>query len=160
MYHRITLAVLALTAVACGGAAQKNDQIEETPLMPPQDETTSAETAEAPAPASGAHPGEIRRGDLTAILDRGPGAVLAMVETEPHRENGQFVGFTLSRFPGGAPAALDLREGDVLLKVNGLRIATPDDYFRAFQELKVASELRFEILRGDKRLTLTYPVVN
>lgn len=156
MYRRIGWVGLAILTAACGGGQTETAAIEETALMEEQPIPSSVETAGNQPSAA---PGQIRRADLSAILAKGPGAVLALVETEPYRQNGQFAGFKILRFAGGPPNAVDLREGDVLQKINGLRIASPDDYFRAFQELNVASEIRFDILRDGAPLTLTYPVV-
>ena len=152
--------VFAAAMIGCGGAQTPPAAVEETPLIDTSADAAPVETAPADISAAAAlKPGEIRRGDLSTILAKGPGAVLAMVETEPFRQNGKFAGFTIARFKKGPPAVVDLREGDVLQSVNGLRIVSPDDYFRAFQELQVASELRFDILRDGVPRTFTYKVV-
>ena len=152
--------LFSLWMFGCGGARTEPAAVEETSLIQASSDEAPAETVPAPvANASVLHPGEIRRDDLSAILAKGPGAVLALVETEPFRQNGRFEGFTIVRFKEGPPAAVDLKEGDVFQSVNGLRIVSPDDYFRAFQELRVASELRFDILRDGAPRTLTYKLV-
>ena len=83
-----------------------------------------------------------------------------MVETEPVREGKKFVGFKITTFVHGDPKAIDLKAGDVLVGVNGKNIVSPDDYFRVFQELTVASELRFDILRSGTPKTVSYPIVD
>ena len=154
MHHRVILSFFCLSAAACGAAQPTSVGIEETAIAPPP-----AAEENAPAKSQPPLPGQIRRADLSAILSRGPGGVLTLVETEPYRESGRFVGFKIARFVEGAPKAVDLREGDILLSVNGLKIASPDDYYRAFQELQVASELRFDVLRDGAPKTLAYPII-
>jgi len=86
--------------------------------------------------------------------------VLALVQTEPARANGRFVGFRIRAFAAEAPAAVDLRVGDVVVAVNGKSIISPDDFFRVFQELEVASEVRFDILRAGKKECIVYPILD
>ena len=162
MYHLILCIIVSVATVACAGAAPETQTVTETALVE-SPSPASDEGAKAPSTAvsetEAAAPGQIRRADLNRVLELGPGGLLALVETEPFREAGRFVGFRLVRFSNGDPSAVDLRVGDVLRAVNGLPIASPDDFFRAFQELKVASELRFDVLRDGAPLTLQYPVV-
>jgi general secretion pathway protein C len=148
---------------ACGGArVDTAEQIEETSITPEQ-ATAAAAPAEQTTEAKVAPPipsGAISRRDLHQVLAAGPAGVLAMVQTEPAREGKQFIGFRITAFNKGAPQAIDIRAGDVLVAINGKKIVTPDDYFRVFQELSVASELRFELLRDGKPETLSYPIVD
>ena len=161
MYHLILWIVVSAATTACAGAAPETKTVTETALvespLPASDE--GANTPSSSPETEAAVPGQIRRADLNRVLDLGPGGLLALVETEPFREAGRFVGFRIVRFSNGDPSAVDLRAGDVLCAVNGLPIASPDDFFRAFQELKVASELRFDLFRDGASLTFQYPVV-
>jgi len=158
------LALLALLA-GCGGATvDAEGPIQETNLTeatPPPVDASSTEggTSSSPAVDPTLPPGAIWRAELRNILSAGPAAVLAMVETEPAREGKKFIGFKIVTFVHGDPKAVDLRPGDILVAVNGKKIVQPDDYFRVFQELAVASELRFDILREGQPKTLSYPVV-
>lgn len=162
MRRLIRLIPLFLLA-ACGGAEKETfTPVEETSLDASHsafDKETPLETDAASADSKAA-PGQIPRDDLHGVLAKGPGALLAMVETEPYRRNGRFVGFKIIRFTGGAPGAIALRKGDVIRAVNGFPVASPNDYFRAFQELSVASELRFDILRDGAPLLLAYPITD
>jgi type II secretory pathway component PulC len=100
----------------------------------------------------------IRRAELDEVLDAGPAALLARVRTEPFFRNGRFVGFRIIGFPGGAPEHLDLRRGDVVVRVNGRSIERPEHYFDVFETLRRASKLRFELLRNGRQLELIYPI--
>jgi len=99
------------------------------------------------------------RSDLNAILAAGPAALLAHVLTEPVKNSGAFVGFKITRFTHGNPPIIDLRTGDVILLVNGKKVERPEDYFIIFEELKVAREINFLLLRENKEISLSYPVI-
>jgi type II secretory pathway component PulC len=167
--HRLALALLTsagLAIAACGGATAQTDAVQETSLAPEPSTSDESPTSSSgsglsasPEKMPALPKGTIRRADLLRVLDKGPGALLAMVETLPYRENGRFVGFQIARFTTGAPRAVDLRDGDVILTVNGLAIATPDDFYRIFQELKGTSEIKFDIQRDNVKASFSYPVV-
>jgi hypothetical protein len=143
---------IALLLVACGGGGSSL-AVEETGDLLAAGE--GGATAEAPA-----EPGTVRRADLDALLAAGPGAFLTRVETAPERRGGRFVGFRIAGFPKGPPRTIDLRPGDVVLRVNGRDLERPEQYFEAFRTLAGAAEIRFEILRDGAPLTLAYPVVD
>ena len=54
--------------------------------------------------------------------------------------------------PGGAAAKAGLRVGDVIVSMNGKRIATPGDYMAARGELAMTRRLRLGIQRGKQKL--------
>jgi type II secretory pathway component PulC len=165
MHHLIRLIPLCLAIAACGGTKTEIfTPVEETSLDAPPSASEASDKEATPKKHADSDDfqtasGKIQRDELLKVLAKGPGALLAMVETEPYRRNGRFVGFKIVRFASGAPGVIYLRRGDVIKAVNGLPVASPDDYFRAFQELQVASELRFDILRDDAPLLLTYPII-
>jgi len=149
-------ALLALACLAaCGGAAASLAIEETVDLLPGGGGEPPG--AAAPAPA---RPGTVSRSDLDELLAAGPAALLARVETAPEREGGRFAGFRITGFPGGPPAAVDLRVGDVVVRVNGRGIERPEQYFEVFRALAGAAEIRFEIIRDGAPLTLTCPVVD
>jgi len=148
--------------LACGGAQNDFEQIEETQFAPESNNKTNEPSSnlQIELPKKEAKPGTIIRKDLQQILNLGPAAVLAMVETEPVRNKGKFAGFKLVKFENGNPSAIDLKAGDILVSVNSKKIVKPDDFFRVFQELMVASELRFNIIREGQEKQLSYPIVD
>lgn len=152
MSRAIATAALVLGLWACGGASGSM-AVEET-----KDILAAAEApAEAEEPAA---PGTIRREDLDAFLAQGPAALLARVETAPVHRAGRFAGFRIVGFPRGAPRTIDLRPGDVVVRVNGRDIERPEQYFEAFGALSGTAELRFEILRDGEPAELVYPVTD
>jgi len=151
MTARTAILALAWLTASCGGAAVEGE-LTETDLG-----TALAEqSAEPPPPA---RPGTIARADLDEVLARGPAPLLALVVTEPYREQGRFVGFRILEFPQGEPTAIDLREGDVILDVNGRRIERPEHLFEIFEQLKTADRIVLRLKRDGRDETLTYPIV-
>ena len=53
---------------------------------------------------------------------------------------------------------MGLQEGDVLQKVNGLDIYTPQEALQAYQQLQTESTVRLSILRNNSPTTLTYEI--
>jgi membrane-associated protease RseP (regulator of RpoE activity) len=60
--------------------------------------------------------------------------------------------------PGGPIAQLGLRNGDILVSVNGLDITTPDHALEAYGKLKAARRLVLGIVRDGQRATLEYVI--
>jgi type II secretory pathway component PulC len=136
---------LAVLLAACGGA--QDEGAKTTP--------GNAATAEAAAPEET----ELHRAALDGLLAQGPAYTLAMVQSEAAKENGKFVGFTIVSFRIAPPAYLGLKPGDVVTRVNGLPIETPDQFFAVFEALKAATEVKFDILRGGKPEAIVVPIV-
>ena len=160
---RKTLALIFCFAFGCA-AAQTETTHKSGPLIDETEHTSSPAPTEPEAPIADAPPelppDAIRREDLQTVLAAGPAALLQRVVTEPVRENGKFVGFRIAGFTGEPPGVIDLQPGDIILSVNGRKIERPENYFQVFEELQVASELRFELLRSGEVETLLYPIVD
>lgn len=162
MKLRLTLLVCSLT-IACGGAPTKTPMAGTEQSISPSMNGTEKGGQEALSGDLGvktAPPGTITRQDLDAVLRAGPAAILSMVITEPVLKNGRFVGFKIARFTGKRPTAIDLRSGDVILKANGKTVERPEHYFAVLEDLKIATELRIEVLRDGEKTTLIYPILN
>jgi type II secretory pathway component PulC len=100
-------------------------------------------SAEAP-------PAGIARRELLVFLDGKPGAFLQHVQPEARFQGGRFYGWRLAAFfPGDARfAGVDVRAGDIVLRVNGSSLERPEQFFRIWDSLRVAKELVVEIDRG------------
>lgn len=83
-----------------------------------------------------------------------------MVEVEPRVFDGKFTGWTIvGLYPRDFWQDVDIREGDVVTRVNGLPIERETEAFSAFQALKQASELKVAIEREGKPKVLRFPIV-
>jgi S1-C subfamily serine protease len=148
-------AVALLGSVACGGPAA-------------MEKTAEAPATDAPLekPASGAEAASdhsLRRSAVRMVLKGGLGLFLQRVtlEDQPVLKDGRFHGFRIAalrdpRFWSG----VDLRAGDVVVRVNGMSIEHPEDALEAFHALEAARELRVFYERDGQPRELTYPIVD
>lgn len=122
--------------------------------------STAVVTARAEGPrVRVAPPGAfvLRREALEGVLPRG---LARSVRIVPARRDGRVVGVrVLGVRPGDELSRLGIRSGDVILRVGGLDIATPDRCLEAYARLRASDELRVEILRDGRRVTQTYVLV-
>jgi type II secretory pathway component PulC len=106
----------------------------------------------------------IARAELAAVLAGGLGRFLGRVETEPARENGQFVGFRIVALEGALAAndasGTGVRAGDVIVRVNGQIIERPEQALAVWEGLRVASTLAIEYLRAGQRREARFEIVD
>jgi hypothetical protein len=141
---------LLLTLGGCGGS------------------TTPAETAAVPAPVveAPAEPpqprraGTITRAELLPVLEGGLGRFLGGVGTEPQVESGRFVGWRITHFFPEDPRFTDiaLRPGDVVTSVNAQPIERPEQAFRVWDGLRVASELVVDFTHEGEPQQMRYAI--
>jgi hypothetical protein len=156
--------LLALVLAAC---APKTDNAPLTfdedfagaPAAAPAPAATPAASAEAP-PGPGLRTGTIARAHLVAVLDAGPGAFLRELEVTARLDGDRFTGWQLVRVidRGGPLGGLDLAPGDVLVRLNGRSLATPDQLQAAWDALRTADELVAELDRRGARVTLRFAI--
>jgi len=165
---------LSLVAAACGGANATGEpasmerlrtQLREDTRETQSEPIEGGPTAEGSGPVAvsdGAGPGQIRRSELDATLAEGPGRFLQGVVTEPHREDGSFVGFRLVSFYPGDPRfeSVDLRRGDVIRRVNGTFIERPEQLVEVWEALGSAGELVIDYFRDGAARTLSFSIVD
>jgi general secretion pathway protein C len=153
-----------------GGGQQKLCFEKDTGSAPAPGATPRA-AAVAPAPAS--QPGDAGAADIVRV-DPGTwqvrrekllenfanvGSLSAQATVTPYFVQGQQLGFRLSRLrTGSVLQQIGLQEGDVLQKVNGLDIHTPQEALQAYQQLQTESTVRLSILRNNSPTTLTYEI--
>jgi hypothetical protein len=101
-----------------------------------------------------ARPGTVTRAALADVLGTSPGHFFNLVGVEAAlAESGGFQGWRIVSLPSDTPEWLDVRVGDVVTAVNGLRsLERPEDAPRVYEALRVASEVFIELLRdGEER---------
>jgi general secretion pathway protein C len=87
------------------------------------------------------------------------GALSDQARVAPYLVQGQTQGFRLTRLKSGSLLQqIGVQNGDVLQKVNGLNITSPNEALQAFQQLQNESTVRLEILRRKRATTLTYEI--
>jgi hypothetical protein len=155
-------AIVAFGSAACGTAA------EPAAVRPP-----AAPVAEAAAPAldpallpvvaTPLPPSNLRRSDVRRAIKLGLGFLLQKVtfEDRPVFVQGKFHGFRVAELNDAAFfRGIDLKKGDVVVRVNGFPIERDDEALGAFQSLAVASELRVDYERRGEPRALRFGIVD
>ena len=153
------------------GGGQQKLCFEKDAGSAPAPGATPRAAAVAPAPAS--QPGDAGAADIVRV-DTGTwqvrrekllenfanvGSLSSQATVTPYFVQGQQLGFRLSRLrTGSVLQQIGLQEGDVLQKVNGLDIHTPQEALQAYQQLQTESTVRLSILRNNSPTTLTYEI--
>jgi hypothetical protein len=169
-------------------AEMRGDDLPEMPPLPPPDEDQDADEAEdgaaraqTPAesgPAAAERPdpqaasaapeipplppsldgGTIPRPVVAAVLDAGIGRFLQQIRTEPHLEQGRFVGWRLlTVIP---PEGGCLRPGDTIVRVNGQSIERPEQFKNVWDSMATSSELVLDVVRGEQRGRVRFEIVD
>lgn len=99
---------------------------------------------------------DLKRATLEAVLAAGPRSFMSGILLDPFLVDGRFVGFHLARFYDGDPrfASVDLKRGDVVVRVNGQPIGRPEEFMRVWQDLRTLDEILVEYLRGAEKRVL------
>jgi type II secretory pathway component PulC len=136
--------------VGCGAAP-------EAPIAAPQS-VAKAPVAQpaAPRPPQGA----LFRDDVNALIDRGFPQFLQQVDVEPRLVDGQFRGWSIVKLnPREFWAGVDLKPGDIVLRVNDLPIERDTEAFDVFESLKESDALRVAFQRDGQTRLLEYKIV-
>jgi hypothetical protein len=137
----------ALTLAACEQAAPPR------PAAAPPAPPVAAAPAEPATPA-----GHLRRGEVDQVLvQQGPPWVLRRVMPEEViRKDGKFTGWRLVGLPDDW--RIDLKPGDVVSRVNGLPVETPDEAWEAWKSVAKAPEIRISLTRDGAARELVIPI--
>lgn len=75
----------------------------------------------------------------------------------PNFVDGKQEGFTISEvIPDGLYDSLGMKNGDILLKVNGLEMSNPEVAIQAMTALRGMNRVNLDIIRGGKNMSLSY----
>lgn len=142
-----SVVALAALAAGCGGS--------ESPAGYPQ--PGAAVAPEEPKPPAGA----LWRELVNATVDQGLGYFLQRVDVAPSFDSqGRFEGFRIVELRGGSYwDGVDLRQGDVVQRVNGKPIEREGQAYEVFQELKTVDQLQVQYLRQGQRRSLSYRII-
>ncbi len=85
--------------------------------------------------------------------------LLTQVRMSPNFNNGQPDGFKLLSIKRGSLIQRSgFRDGDIIKRVNGIEIDSPEKAFEVYEQLKNEPIITVEIVRGGKTETFTYEV--
>ncbi|MBL7214037.1 MAG: PDZ domain-containing protein [Desulfobacteraceae bacterium] len=98
----------------------------------------------------------LAKSDLEKSL-KNLGQLLTQVRVRPRIKDGKPDGLQLARIKSGSIfSKLGLKNGDVVQKINGSPIKSPDDVFSLYQRLKSGSHVSVDIIRKGETKTITY----
>lgn len=126
----------------------------------PSESTAAVAPSPAPRCAAFARPGVLRREPLARAVQGGLGRWLQGVDVEPARKAGKFHGWRIQRLHPADPCYrdVDLRPGDVVVRVNGHAIERPEQANAVFLDLAARPTLRVDYFRGEQPLSITFVV--
>jgi S1-C subfamily serine protease len=147
----------ALLAPALAFALAACSSGEAPPPRAPAPPAASAAAA-APAPPA-APPGHLLRAEVDRVLTtQGPPWVLRRILSEEvMKSDGKFAGWRMVGLPEEW-RGIDLRPGDVVTRVNGLPLETPDQAWEAWKSVAKATEIRISLVRDGGPRELTIPI--
>ena len=126
---------------------------------PPPAAPSAKDELPDPPSAEGGTP-TLLRAEVDRVVEGGAGRLLAQVRVQPAFRSSRFLGYrveeilaTDSRF-----RPPHLRPGDVILRVNGFKIGRPEQFIQAFESLRDADEVVFDLWREARRVRLVYPI--
>jgi general secretion pathway protein C len=83
--------------------------------------------------------------------------LMSQVRIRPHFKDGESDGLSVSRIKGGSIfSKLGLRNGDIVQKINGEPINSPDEVLALYEKLKSGSEVSLEVTRRGEPKTMNY----
>ncbi len=98
----------------------------------------------------------VNRKDLQSSL-KDINKLMSQVRIRPHFKDGQSDGLSVSRIKGGSIfSKLGLRNGDIVQKINGEPINSPDEVLALYEKLKSGSRVSLEVTRKGEPKTMNY----
>lgn len=93
--------------------------------------------------------------DARAKLAQSPESFAELISLSPHRVNEELIGYRVS--PGANPSlfnAVGLKNGDIVVQLNGLDLSDIQQSLEALTELQEADALQLELMRGNDFVSL------
>jgi general secretion pathway protein C len=88
-----------------------------------------------------------------------PEQILTDARLLPNMKEGRQEGFSISEVvPGGIYHSLGLRNGDILLRINGLAISNPEVAIQAMSALKGMNNVNLDIIRNSQNMSMNYRI--
>lgn len=152
-----------LLARAKAKARQQPPAASSAPAAPP-----TPPAAESPPAAVVTDPfddrlpaGSIAADAIARFHAAGPQALLRALETEPARAEGKVLGYRVVSIAPGAAFLhrAQLLPGDIILRVNGTSIITPDGFMKVWEALPKATAIDISLLRGSETLNRHWDIV-
>lgn len=135
-------------------------KINMTDLLTLSDMQASKDTSGIVAPVKSVGKGEyiIDQKAAMVTLDN-PGQIMTDAKLIPNMVKGKPDGFILQEIrKDGVYDNLGMKNGDILLRVNGSNISNPENALQSFTALKGMDKVQLDIIRDGNRMTLNYQI--
>ncbi|MRG97095.1 serine protease [Polyangium spumosum] len=142
--------LLSLALLGCGGASEATPP-PASPKPAPGAPAGVGDKAQAKAPD------KLERETLKTVLPMGLPWLLRRVWPEEVFRDGKFAGWRLVAIPEEW-TGLDVRPDDVVTRINGKPVETPEQLWDAWTSLAVAPELRVTYERGAETKEIVLPI--
>jgi type II secretory pathway component PulC len=144
--------LLAALLLSCGSSTPA--AVSKAP--PSAKPAPSRPVAQRPKPPAGA----LFRDDVIRTVDGGLGRFLQHVVVDAALKAGKFVGFRIVELrPLEWWKDVDLKPGDVVLRVNDMPIERETQAYEAFEALRTAERLTVTYLRAGEQRQLSYRII-
>jgi general secretion pathway protein C len=129
-----------------------------TPVAPTGDEVPPAEDLAKNVKKLSGNQYEIPKGDIDNVLSN-MNSLATQARIVPNFTNGKADGFKLfSIRPGSLYAKIGIENGDVISRINGYEMNSPDKALEIYSKLKDAQSITVDLVRGGKTQTLSYQI--
>lgn len=156
--------LLPASLISCGGKPAPPPNPPAAPVVAAPPKLAPPPTVDVPPAARVRPPHTIFRDELELALSAGPGWLLRQLQPTPHRVHGRFVGWTINAVfpdaPDVCPPGCDLVVGDIILRINGESLETPDAFSRAFERAGGWASIQLVRLRDGASERVVYHVVD
>ena len=129
-----------------------NDQIQTLTLRSLSVDITSTTGQDVWSP-----PVEISKHDQAELFDK-PANFITAFNLVPHLQDGRLTAFEVKSTPKDTKASetLDLKEGDLIIAVNGVAASDHNEFSNAFELIKYTQTVDLELIREDVRYYKSY----
>ncbi|MDP3276262.1 MAG: type II secretion system protein GspC [Deltaproteobacteria bacterium] len=106
----------------------------------------------------GANQFTLRRATVDRILEN-QAELMRTTRVMPHMEGGRIAGLTLFGVrPNNLLGRIGMQNSDVLTRINGLEIASPDKALEAYARLRTADHLQLSVLRNGAPVNIDFNI--
>jgi len=99
----------------------------------------------------------ISQQDQEQLFDQ-PANFITTFNLVPHMQDGQLTAFEIKSTPEDTKVseALDLKQGDLIVAVNGVSAQDANEFSSAFEQIKFTQSVDIELIRDDVRYYKNY----
>lgn len=156
------LVFLAALAFAC---AARSAHLDLPPPEEPDDPLAELSPDAAPRlvpPVAAPAANPLTRSELQSVLSLGPSAFLQGIRVKPTFLGKRWGGWEIVSFWPDDPrfGAVDLRPGDVVESVNGMRLERPEELWELWDSLTRVPSLNVTYVRRGVPRTLSFPIAD